>query len=390
VKIVVAPQALKGSLDAADVGEAIAAGVRAVAPRADIEVVPVADGGEGTVTALVAATGGEIYTATVTGPLGEPVQATWGTLGDQSGASAGRTAVIEMAAASGLPLVPPARRDPRITTTRGTGELLRAALDAGCTRILIGIGGSATNDGGAGMAAALGGRLLDAGGAELPSGGAALALLARIDTSGLDPRLRQTEVLVACDVTNPLTGPTGASAVYGPQKGATPEMVAALDAALAHYALVLTRDLGADVASVPGAGAAGGLGAGLMAFTGASLVPGARLVLDTLDFDARVAGAALVITAEGQLDSQTAYGKAVGAVAAAAHKAGAGVVALAGRIAMGDATLAALGIDAALPLADGPLALEESMARAAELVTAAASRAMRLLLLGRRLTAGLD
>jgi glycerate kinase len=268
--------------------------------------------------------------------------------------------------------------------------LLLAALDTGCSRILIGIGGSATNDGGAGMAAALGARFLDGDGIELSLGGAALAHLARVEVSGLDSRLRQTEVLVACDVTNPLYGPTGASAVYGPQKGATPAMAAELDAALAHYAAVVKRDLGADVASVPGAGAAGGLGAGLMAFAGASLVPGARLVLDVLGFDATVAGAALVITAEGRLDSQTAYGKAVGAVAAAAHRAGAAVVALAGRIAMDDASLAALGIDAALPLADGPLTLDESMARAAELVGAAASRAMRLLLLGRRLTAGLD
>jgi glycerate 2-kinase len=389
VKIVVAPQALKGSLDAADVGRAIDAGIRAVAPRADVLVVPVADGGEGTVTAMVAATGGVLRTATVTGPLGEPVQATWGMLGGEGPTDARPSAVIEMAAASGLPLVPLARRDPRVTTTFGTGELIRSALDAGCTRILIGIGGSATNDGGAGMAHALGAHLLDAEGAELPEGGSALARLARIDVSTLDRRLRQTEVRAACDVTNPLVGPLGASAVYGPQKGATPEMVGELDASLAHYAEVLRRDLGVDVASVPGAGAAGGLGAGLLAFASASLVPGARLVLDAVDFASKVAGAALVITAEGQLDVQTMHGKSVGAVAAAAKQAGAAVIALTGRLAADDATLARLGIDAALPLADGPITLEESVARAAELVTTASARAMRLLLLGRGLTSAL-
>ncbi len=390
MKIVVAPQALKGSLDAADVGSAIEAGIRAAAPRADVLVVPVADGGEGTVTALVSATGGELRTTSVTGPLGEAVSATWGILGEGGAPEAAGTAVIEMAAASGLPLVPLSHRDPRITTTLGTGELIRAALDSGCTRILIGIGGSATNDGGAGMASALGARLLDEGDDELPPGGASLSRLARIDLSGFDPRMRHAEVRVACDVSNPLCGPTGASAVYGPQKGATPDAVRELDAALAHYSEILRRDLGADVGGVAGAGAAGGLGAGLMAFTGASLVPGAQLVLDALAFSTKIADASLVITAEGQLDSQTAYGKAVGAVAAAARETGAAVVALTGRIAVDDAALAKLGIDAVVPLADGPLTLEESMARASELVTSATARTLRLLLIGRGLTSGLD
>jgi glycerate kinase len=384
MKVVVAPQALKGSLEGGAVGAAIAAGIRAVAPAAEITVMPVADGGEGTVRALVAATGGELRVAEVTGPLGEPVRAEYGLLG-QSSALGGRTAVIEMAAASGLPLVPPGQRDPLRATTYGTGELLRAALDAGCERILIGIGGSATNDGGAGMAQALGAHLLDATGRELPRGGAALAALARIDTRTLDPRLRDARVTVACDVSNPLCGPQGASAVYGPQKGATPEMVARLDAALAHYASVVRRDLGADVADVPGAGAAGGLGAGLLAFAQAELVPGARMVLDALGFEERLAGADVVFTAEGQLDAQTAYGKAVGAVAAAARRAGVPVIALAGSIAADDAALAALGVDVALPLPDGPLSLAESMAQAARLVEAATARAMRLLLLGQRL-----
>jgi glycerate kinase len=235
------------------------------------------------------------------------------------------------------------------------------------------------------MAQALGARLLDAAGTELPPGGAALARLAHIDVTGLDARLRQTQVLVACDVTNPLYGPEGASAVYGPQKGATPEMVQELDAALRHYAEVLRRDLGADVASVPGAGAAGGLGAGLLAFARAQLTPGAPLILRALDFDAKLQEAALVITAEGRLDAQTAYGKAVGAVAAAAKRAGARTIALVGSLAADDATLATLGIAAAVPIADGPLTLDESMARAAELLAAATTRAMRLIRLGQDL-----
>lgn len=376
MKIVLAPQSLKGSLDAPAVAEAMAAGVTAVFPHAEIVVCPVADGGEGTVRALVAATEGRLAHVTVSGPLGEPVVAEYGVLGGT------RTAVIEMAAASGLPLVPSAWRDPRRTSTYGTGEVMRAALDAGCERLLIGIGGSATNDGGAGMAQALGAHLLDGEGQELPRGGAALARLARIDVSGLDERLRDAQVQVACDVTNPLYGPEGASAVYGPQKGASPEMVQELDAALRHYAEVIRRDLVRDVDGVPGAGAAGGLGAGLLAFAGATLVPGAQMVLDALDFAAKVAGAALVLTAEGRLDAQTAYGKSVGAVAAMARQAGARVIALAGGIESDDATLHELGIDATVPLVDGPLTLEASMARAAELATRATARALRLVALG--------
>jgi glycerate 2-kinase len=381
MKIVLAPQALKGSLDAAAVGQAMAEGVRLALPDAEIAIIPVADGGEGTVRALVAATNGQLLRTQVTGPLVAQVEAEWGLLGAQTDAPGEKTAVIEMAAAAGLPLVPLVRRDPRVTTTRGVGELLRAALDAGCGRILIGIGGSATNDGGAGMAQALGARLLDADGNELPPGGAALAKLARIETSGMDARLAQTRVLVACDVTNPLTGPEGASAVYGPQKGATPEMVRDMDAALAHYADILQRDLGVDVAETPGAGAAGGLGAGLLAFARAELVPGARLVVEALRFDERIAGADLIFTAEGRLDAQTAYGKAVSAVAAAGQRQGVPVVALAGAVAMDDAALRALGLAAALPVADGPLTLEQSMARAADLTRDATLRAMRLILL---------
>lgn len=382
--IVVAPQSLKGSLDAPEVGEAIAAGIRRVWPGAEIRVVPVADGGEGTVRALVAATGGALRQARVTGPLGDPVTAEYGMFGGEQTRQT-QTAVIEMAAASGLPLVPPERRDPRQTTTRGTGELMRAALDAGARRLLIGIGGSATNDGGAGMAQALGARLLNDRGNELPAGGAALARLARIDVSGFDLRLKDVAVQVASDVTNPLCGPEGASAVYGPQKGATPDVVSELDAALAHYGELLKRDLGADVVNMPGAGAAGGLGAGLLAFAHAQLVPGAQLVLQTINFSQTVDGAALVFTAEGRLDSQTAYGKAVGAVAQAARQAGARVVALAGSVTSDDAALSSLGIDAALSIGSGPMSLEESMANAPRLLADSAARAARLIALGQRM-----
>jgi glycerate 2-kinase len=386
MKIVVAPQALKGSLTAPDAGAVIAAALAQALPGAQVVVVPVADGGEGTTQALVSATGGRLFSAQVTGPLGAPTQAAWGLLGDAStapGASpAPPVAVIEMAAAAGLPLIPADERDPLRATTRGVGELLRHALDAGCREVILGLGGSATNDGGAGMAQALGAHLLDADGHDLPPGGAALARLAQIDISQLDPRLAETRIRAACDVTNSLSGPLGASAVYGPQKGADAAQVAALDAALAHYAAVIQRDLGRAVAEVPGAGAAGGLGAGLLAFTQAELTPGAPLVLETLRFAATVSGAALVIVAEGRLDEQTGYGKVIGAVARLAHAAGARVLALVGAVALDDAALARLGVDAALPLAPGPLTLEASMAQTRTLLAEATLRALHLMRLG--------
>jgi glycerate kinase len=290
-----------------------------------------------------------------------------------------------MAAASGLTLVPRDRRDPRVTTTFGTGELVRAALEAGLSRLIVGIGGSATNDGGTGMARALGIRFLDAGGSDLPEGGAALARLARIDLSGRDPRLDGAELLVACDVDNPLTGPRGASAVYGPQKGATPEMVRELDAALEHYAGVARAATGRDVASRPGAGAAGGLGAGLLFFTPARLRPGVEIVLEATGFDALVRGADLVLTGEGRTDAQTAMGKAPVGVAAAARRHGVPVVCLSGGLGPGADDVLALGVDAVASAVPGPMALEEAMARGPELVEAAAVRACRLLKVGMRL-----
>jgi glycerate kinase len=378
MRIVIAPQALKGSLSAARTGEAIAQGVHAALPKAEVEIVPIADGGEGTVEALVEATSGRIVRQTVTGPLGEPVEAFFGLLGN------GQTAAIEMAACAGLPLVPAERRDPRITTTYGVGELIRAALDLGCRHLIIGIGGSATNDGGAGMAQALGAHLLDAEGREIPRGGAALAQLAHIVLDTLDPRLSETRIDVACDVTNPLCGSQGASAVYGPQKGATPEMVASLDAALAHYAAIIARDLGRDIRDQPGAGAAGGLGAGLLAFLSARLRPGAQIVLEAVGLEQRLRGADLLITAEGQIDEQTAYGKSVGAAATLARRHQVPVLALAGGLGTGYQVVYELGVDAVMALPSAPMSLSYAMEHAARLTADASERALRLLLLGRR------
>ena len=379
MRVVVAPDSYKGSITALGVAEAMERGVRAVFPDAEVVKVPIADGGEGTVDALVVATQGRLMARSVRGPLGEPVQAKWGVLGD------GETAVIEMAAASGLPLVPPERRDPRITTTYGTGELVRAALDAGLPKVVVGIGGSATNDGGAGFARALGVRFLDAAGRELAEGGAALARLHRVDLSGLDPRLAQAQVLVACDVDNPLVGPRGASAVYGPQKGATPEVVRELDAALARYAEVARDATGRDVAREPGAGAAGGLGAGLLLFTPARLRPGVSIVLETTGFDALVKGADLVITGEGRTDAQTAMGKAPVGVAAAAGVHGVPVVCLSGGLGEGADEVLAKGVEAVASVVPGPMPLEECMARGAELVEAGAARLCRMVKVGMRL-----
>ncbi|KPK23148.1 MAG: glycerate kinase, partial [Dehalococcoidia bacterium SG8_51_3] len=327
MKIVIAPQGFKGNLTALEVARAIEEGVKRIVPDAETVLKPMADGGEGTVQALVDATGGELITTKVTGPLKEWVNAHWGILSDET------TAVIEMASASGLPLVPPEKRNPFITTTYGTGELIRTALDRGCRKLIIGIGGSATNDGGAGMAQALGARFLDADDKELPFGGAALARLERIDISGMDPRLANFEVTLASDVNNPLCGPRGASAIYGPQKGATPEMVKQLDAALSHYADVIKRDLDIDLRDVPGAGAAGGLGLGLMVFLKAKAVPGIDVVIRATNLVADLKGAEIVFTAEGRIDCQSAMGKVPTGVALAAKEFGAMVIALAGEVA---------------------------------------------------------
>lgn len=346
MKVLVAPNAFKGTLTAIQAAAAVARGVREVFRDANVVEVPVADGGDGTVDALVSAKKGEFRTARVEGPLGDSVDALFGLI------DAGRTAVVELATASGLTLVPPARRDPRRTSTFGFGQLLESARSEGVGSIIAGIGGSATNDGGAGMAQALGYRLLDRDGHELPRGGAALARLERIDSSGFDHAAwKRLRVRVACDVTNPLTGPAGASAVYGPQKGADPRAVQELDAALQRLAEVIERDLGRRVADLPGAGAAGGAGAGLVAFLGATLEPGAPLVVEASGFDEALAGADLVITGEGRVDEQTAYGKAPGEVARRAAAAGVPVVLLAGSKGPGWEAMRRLGVTSVVTLA---------------------------------------
>ena len=374
--IVIAPQALKGSLTATEAGQAIATGVQAIYPEAEVKIIPMADGGEGTVQALVDATGGEVITQTVTGPLDQLVDAFYGILGD------GKTAVIEMAACAGLPLLTPEQRDPRITTTYGVGELIRAALDRGCRSFIIGIGGSATNDGGAGMVQALGTTLHTAEGKPIARGGAALSTLASISIQQMDPRLQECTFEVACDVTNPLCGPQGASVVFGPQKGATPEMVYQLDQALDHYARVIQRDLGITVKDTPGAGAAGGLGAGLIAFLHAKILSGAQVVLTASNFDARAEGAELVITAEGQIDGQTACGKSIGVLAQFAKRHALPVLALTGNLGEGYECVYALGVDAVVPIASGPMTLAYSMEHAGLLLRQATERSLRLLQLG--------
>jgi glycerate kinase len=368
--VVVAPDSFKGSLSAIHAAAAMERGVLAAWPDARVVKVPIADGGEGTVEALVEATSGRFEIRTVRGPLGRPVDARWGVLGD------GVTAVVEMAAASGLTLVPEGRRDPRVASTFGTGQLIRAALDAGFRHVVVGIGGSATNDGGSGMAKALGVRFLDGRGEPLPEGGAALSRLASIDLSGVDPRLAETELLVACDVDNPLTGPRGASAVYGPQKGATPAVVQELDLALERFAQVAAAATGRDVSRYPGAGAAGGLGAGLLFFTPARLVPGVDLVLDSARFDDVVRGASLVVTGEGRTDRQTAMGKAPVGVARVAQRHGVPVLLVSGSLGPGAEEVLALGISRIVAAAPPGMPVEEAMARAAELLEAAVARSL--------------
>lgn len=371
MKVVVAPQGFKEGLIGYDVASAIADGVRRAWPHADVELLPVADGGDGTLQSLVDASGGKIHAAEVQDPLGRPINAEWGALGD------GKTAVIEMARCSGLALLQPDERNPRSATTHGTGELMLAAIRAGHRRLIIGIGGSATNDGGAGMAQALGARLLDDAGDDLPPGGAALADLATIDVAGIHPQLREATVDVACDVNNPLCGPTGASAIFGPQKGADADAVQQLDRALARYSEVIHRDLGRDVAQVPGAGAAGGLGAGLIAFTNATLRPGADIVMDALDVDARIADADLVIVGEGQIDRSTAFNKAPVAVAGRAAARGIPTIAIAGSLGDGWRAVLEQGIAAAFSIVDRPMTLDEAKSHAPQLLATVAEQACR-------------
>ena len=377
MKILLAPDSFKGSLTALEAADAMMAGIRRVRPETEIVLLPLADGGEGTVDALVAATGGRIQEAQVTGPLGGLVDARWGLLGPD-----GAAAVVEMAVAAGLILVPTTQRDPRKATTYGVGELIYAAAQSGASEIIVGLGGSATNDGGAGALQALGVRFLDADGQTLPEklSGGDLARLAHIDISSLRFPVGSIKVTIASDVTNPLLGPNGASAVYGPQKGATAGDVLTLDAALGNYAAVIKRDLGKDVAELPGAGAAGGLGAGLMTFLDAEMRSGIDLVLDTAGFDDKLAGADWVWTGESKIDAQTLNGKAISGVLRRCRGAGVPVLAFGGSVDADAAeALGMAGLQSAFPIVSGPMALEEAMRDGRRLLTEAAARVMRLL-----------
>ena len=376
MKIVIAPDSYKESLSALDVACAIEDGFREVFPDAEYCKLPVADGGEGTVEAMVAATQGRVLEVEVTGPLGSPVPGFFGISGD------GQCAFIEMAAASGLESVPIAKRNPLKTTSWGTGELIRHALDHGVSRIIIGLGGSATNDGGAGMVQALGATLLAADGQPIPPGGAGLEALAGIDISGLDSRLSGCQIDVACDVTNPLTGAEGASAVFGPQKGATPEMVAFLDRALAHYAACIQRDLGRDVLTLEGGGAAGGMGAALYAFCGATLRPGIEIVTEALHLDALVADASLVITGEGRMDSQTIHGKVPVGVAKVAKRYGIPVIGIAGSLTADVGVVHEHGLDAVFSVIYTICSLEDALENAQRNVQMAARNIAAVLKMG--------
>ena len=360
MKIVIAPDSYKESLSALDVATAIEAGFREIFPTADYVKIPVADGGEGTVEAMVAATQGNIVRLTVTGPLGKPVEAFYGLSGDE------HTAFIEMAAASGLELVPAAQRDPLITTSFGTGELIKNALNRGVQHIIIGIGGSATNDGGSGMMQALGAQLLDSQGQQIGQGGGALPQLAKIDISELDKRIQHCRFEVACDVTNPLIGDKGASAIFGPQKGATPELVQQLDNALAHYAEIIHRDLDIDVLHIDGGGAAGGMGAALHAFCQADLRRGIEIVTEALGLAEQVKDADLVITGEGRIDSQTINGKVPIGVAKVAKQFNKPVIGIAGSLTADVGVVHEHGLDAVFSVLFSIGTLEDALANAAQ------------------------
>ncbi|SHH96259.1 glycerate kinase [Ferrimonas marina] len=379
MKIVIAPDSFKESLTALEVCDAIEKGLSQALSQLDCVKLPMADGGEGTVQSLVDASGGSIHPVRVTGPLGDQVDAFFGMMGD------GKTAVIEMAAASGLHLVPPSQRNPLLTTSYGTGELIKAALEHGATHLIIGIGGSATNDGGAGMAQALGIKLLDGEGREIGYGGGALARLASIDVSDKDPRLDALSIEVACDVDNPLCGTTGASAIFGPQKGATPDMVMQLDTNLAHYGTLIQQQLGVEVTTVPGAGAAGGMGAALLGLLGAQLRPGIEIVIDAVDLASAVKDADLVITGEGRIDSQTIHGKTPFGVAKTAKAAGKSVIAIAGCMSEDYAVVHQHGIDAVFAVVPRSVSLEEALRDAALNVEMTARNVAHALAVGKQM-----
>ncbi|MDD1782288.1 glycerate kinase [Enterovibrio sp. ZSDZ35] len=373
MKIVIAPDSYKESLSAMDVAVAIENGFRRVLPDAEIVKLPMADGGEGTVQSLVDATGGRIIDVVVTGPLGTPVEGFFGLLGD------GETAVIEMAAASGLHLVPPSQRNPLITTSFGTGELIKAAIEHGAKHLIVGIGGSSTNDGGAGMAQALGVKLLDKEGKDIGHGGGALENLHTIDCSEMDSRLKSIKLEVACDVDNPLCGEKGASAIFGPQKGATPSMVLKLDANLSHYADLMSAQLGRDVKNSAGAGAAGGMGAALMGIFNADLRPGINIVMDAVNLSEHLKDADLVITGEGRMDSQTVHGKTPIGVARCAKQFNLPVIGIAGCLSNDVDIVHEHGIDAVFSVVPRSVSLEEALREGAVNVENTAANVARML-----------
>ena len=376
MKILVAPQEFKGSISALSAAEAAKTGILRVFPQAEVVLCPVADGGDGTLETLVEVSGGEVKTCSVQNPIGETIQAQWGAMGD------GVTAVIEMARTSGLALLSLGERDPLNASTYGLGQAISEALDEGFRRFIVGIGGSATNDAGAGMAQALGANLLDDQGNTISFGGAALSNLQTVDISNMDSRIKDSKFLVACDVSNPLTGEEGASAVYGPQKGATPEMVRSLDDALSNFATVVKKDLKKDVSEISGAGAAGGLGAGMMAFMGAELKAGVDIVLETVNLRDKLTSVDLVITGEGGMDFQTIYNKAPIGVARIASEHNIPTIAIAGLLGSNFKVVHEHGIRAATSIVDGPITLEEASERAFELISDSVEESLRFISVG--------
>jgi glycerate 2-kinase len=373
MKFVLAPDSFKESMTAKKAALAMETGIRKVVPDAKCIIVPMADGGEGTVESLVSMSNGKLIETEVIGPLGETVKAHYGLLGE------GKTAVIEMASASGLELIQPEKRNPLLTTTYGTGQLIKHALNQGVNRILIGIGGSATNDGGVGMLQALGASFKDQDGTELSYGGGALQQLQTIDLQGLDKRIQHVQIDVACDVTNPLIGENGASAVFGPQKGASSEIVELLDRNLTHYADVIKRTIGKDIAYISGAGAAGGLGAGLLAFLNAKLKQGIELVIEYTGLEEIVKDADYVFTGEGSIDGQTLFGKTPYGVATVAKKHSVPVIAFAGKIGEGVEPLYDHGFTAIIGILKGTTSLKEALESGEENLTFAAENICRLL-----------
>ena len=379
MKIVIAPQAFKGSISAMNAAKAIEHGVKSVLPNCETILIPIADGGDGTLETLIDVMGGDIVTENATGPLGSKLKADWGALSNQ------KTAIVEMARTSGLALLNPNDLDPYKATTYGLGEMISKSMDKGYREFIVGIGGSATNDAGAGLAQALGVRLLNASGKEIGRGGFNLKHLDSIDMSRLDPRIAESKFNVACDVDNPMCGPEGASAVYGPQKGASKEMISVLDNALQHFCHIVHRDLNKEIKHMPGAGAAGGLGGGMFAFLNASLKKGIDIVLETLDFDEKIGDADLVITGEGQMDFQTVFSKAPIGAAKASKSKNIPVVSLSGSLGKDYELVHDHGIDAVFSIPSKPMTLQESSDNAHELISKASEEIMRTILVGTRI-----